>query len=525
MSYPIELSKIIPTEEEKHKIISIINKYKFHSIDDVGKIAFALSGFGDPSKHTDEQIERKLEGLIDDNQDKYIKYAENHGLASSIMDSRLGGSVYNPNNRFIHVRVDNVKSSSIGNKLTACILGTLLLGAGGLYAGLSDTSDSQEAYAEEEKIIYKNSIDQSEKLIEDEIQLNGTKTIKIKITFNSPDKTKIGADLVHESGNIGEGRTIVVLDTGYNYNHPALASSYLGGYDFVNNDNDPMDDYGHGSFVAGVITADASNKTSIQGVAPGAGIIAGKVLNATGYGDWNNIIRGIYWAVDGPDGKYGTGDDFNADAINISLGAGPFKYTPFCDEVLPEMTKAIKYATDKGVIVVASAGNDGYEGVGLPGCISNSLTVGAVNNNDVIAKFSGRGYAVDIVAPGVFIVSPTFGNSTKSLYSIGSGTSFSAPMVSGTIALIKAVHPEYIPEQVEEALFSTAKDLGNPNKDMVYRWGRLDAWAAVNYNPDMHKHFKINLSEKVAIDDSAKTTTTFNKKLSESLKLSDSLEK
>ncbi|MEK9175470.1 MAG: S8 family serine peptidase, partial [Patescibacteria group bacterium] len=89
---------------------------------------------------------------------------------------------------------------------------------------------------------------------------------------------QIGADVVHNSGNTGSGRKIVVLDTGYNRFHPELISSYLGGKDFVNNDDDPMDDEGHGSHVSGIITADGIDPKA-KGVAPDAGVIAGKVLD------------------------------------------------------------------------------------------------------------------------------------------------------------------------------------------------------------------------------------------------------
>jgi subtilisin family serine protease len=222
--------------------------------------------------------------------------------------------------------------------------------------------------------------------------------------FDSAANNQIGATAVHTGGNTGVGRKIVVLDTGYNYMHPELSSSYLGGKDFVNNDNDPMDDQGHGSHVAGIITADGIN-ASAKGVAPDAGIIAGKVLDALGSGFFSDIIAGIYWAVNGPDGIATTTDDFNADAINLSLGTGsPYLYKGFCDSVMPELTTAIKYAKDRGVTVVVAAGNIS-RGVSIPGCISHSTTVGAVDNLDKIAKFSGRGSAVDIVAPGVKIFS------------------------------------------------------------------------------------------------------------------------
>src|SRR3989338_2328167 len=294
-------------------------------------------------------------------------------------------------------------------------------------------------------------------------------------SMDSAANKQIGADIVQSSGNTGSGRKIVVLDTGYNYNHPELSSSYLGGKDFVNYDNDPADDNGHGTHVAGIITADGIDAKA-KGVAPDAGIVSGKVLDASGGGYFSDVVAAIYWAVDGPDGVYGTADDFNADAISLSLGTSrPYTYKGFCDNVLPDLTNAIKYARNRSVTVVVAAGNSGNAGVSIPGCISYSTTVGAVDGADKIAKFSGRGSAVDITAPGVGIYSSWLGNS----YKTASGTSMATPMVSGVVALIKAAHPGYSVSQVENALFTTAKDLGSAGKDSSYGWGRVVASKAV----------------------------------------------
>ncbi|MBX4200741.1 S8 family serine peptidase [Candidatus Parcubacteria bacterium] len=286
---------------------------------------------------------------------------------------------------------------------------------------------------------------------------------------------QIGANIVQVNGNTGAGRKVVVLDTGYNYTHPELISSYLGGKDFVNNDNDPMDDDGHGSHVAGIITADGINPNA-KGVAPAAGILAGKVLGADGSGYFSDVVAGVYWAVNGPDGVYGTADDFNADAISLSLGTGsPYLYKGFCDSVMPDLTNAFKYAVQKNVAVVVAAGNSGNPGVSLPGCISYATTVGAVNSNDQVANFSGRGNALDITAPGVSIYSSILGNS----YASWSGTSMATPMITGVVALIKSAHPSYTQSQVENKLFGTVKDLGKKGKDSDYGWGRVQANLAV----------------------------------------------
>lgn len=283
--------------------------------------------------------------------------------------------------------------------------------------------------------------------------------------------TQIRADLVQAAGNNGAGRKIAILDTGYNYNHPELSSSYIGGKDFVNDDNDPMDDNGHGSHVAGIITGDGVYPyPQAKGVAPDTGIIAGKVLGASGSGYFSDVVAGIYWAV----------DNYNPDAISISLGTGaPYLYKGFCDNALPDMTTAIKYAVDKGVVVVVAAGNSGSSGVSIPGCISYSTTVGAVDSSDKIASFSGTGNAVDITAPGVNILSAWLGSG----YASASGTSMATPVVSGTVALIKSAHPDYTVAQTQDALFKNVKDLGIAGKDSTYGWGRVDAYSATTITP------------------------------------------
>ncbi len=305
----------------------------------------------------------------------------------------------------------------------------------------------------------------------------GLKEDVMVFAMDSGANTQIGADVVQASGNTGAGRKVVVLDTGYNYEHPELSGSYLGGWDFVNNDSDPMDDHGHGSHVAGIITADGINPHA-RGVAPDAGIIAGKVLDGYGSGYFSDVIAAIYWAVDGPDGIPDTPDDFNADAISMSFGTGPpDTYYGFCNNVEPDVTEAIKYALNRGVVPVVAAGNWGNRGVSIPGCISYSMTVGAVYSSDEITGFSGTGKAVDITAPGFNIFSTRLGSS----YASSSGTSFATPMVSGTVALIKSAHPQYHAHQVQTALFQTAKDLGIEGKDIIYGWGRVNSSGAVNF--------------------------------------------
>ena len=294
---------------------------------------------------------------------------------------------------------------------------------------------------------------------------------------DSAINSAVAATPVQALGLTGRGRKIVVLDTGYNYNHPELRSSYLGGKDFVNHDDDPFDDNGHGSHVAGIITGDGIDPRA-RGIAPEAGIIAGKVLDAGGNGFISDLVAGIHWAVDGPDGIFGTADDFQADAINISIGAseGYIYLSTFCDAAVPALTAAIKYAIDRGVTVVVAAGNNGVNGVSLPGCISYSTTVGAITRSNVLAVFSGIGPSVDLVAPGVGLYSASLGSNYKSM----DGTSQAAPVVTGSIALFKEAFPNAsVDDIIKRGLFPSAVDLGWVGKDNHYGWGRIDAYEAL----------------------------------------------
>jgi serine protease AprX len=264
----------------------------------------------------------------------------------------------------------------------------------------------------------------------------------------------------------GAGRTVAVLDTGINYNHPELASSYAGGKDFVNNDSDPMDDNGHGSHVAGIITGDGVSPNA-KGVAPGAKILSGKVLDASGSGSISNIIAAIYWAS----------DNASVDVISMSLGTSTVFKNSNCDSYIPDLTTAINYAVAHGKVVVAAAGNS-PNGVSSPGCISSVVAAGAVDSHDTIASFSGRGFSMrdhGVVAPSVNIFSAWTGAS----YATASGTSMATPMVSGTIALMKQKNPSLTVSKIKSILYSTSKDLGSRGYDTTYGHGRIDAYSAV----------------------------------------------
>ncbi len=280
---------------------------------------------------------------------------------------------------------------------------------------------------------------------------------------------QIDADDVWALGYNGTGRIIAVLDTGIDTDHPELADSVVGGLNFIGSTvtTNFEDDNGHGTHVSGIITANGVNSNAI-GAAPGAGVWSGKVLNAQGSGYFSDVIEAIYHVA----------DNVNTDAISMSLGTNP-PYTykgSNCDAVLPSLTSAINYARSKGKSVVAAAGNSGGAGISIPGCISKVITVGAVDDSNVVTSWSGKGKSLELVAPGVTILSSWIGGG----YESASGTSMATPHVSAVVALMKQKISSLTPDQVTSKLTSTATDLGKAGYDTSYGYGLVNALAAVN---------------------------------------------
>ncbi len=256
----------------------------------------------------------------------------------------------------------------------------------------------------------------------------------------------------------GAGVVLAVLDTGIDYTHPdfggAMGGRVIGGYDFQNQDADPMDDHGHGTWVAGVAAAAG---TSFQGMAPGVSILAYKVCNARGLCPASRIISGLDRALN-PDGDPFTDDA--VDVINLSLG-------------LPEGTGndlvslAVDLAVEAGVVCVTAAGNVGeafgYHTIGSPGSAAGALTVGATDPASGVASFSARGpgrnrfgIKPELVAPGVAVMTTEPGGG----YGAHSGTSLATPLVAGAVAVLLEAHPGWSPEMVKAALMQQASNTG-----------------------------------------------------------------
>lgn len=230
----------------------------------------------------------------------------------------------------------------------------------------------------------------------------------------------------------GAGQTVCILDTGVNYTHADLGGGFgagykvLGGWDFVNNDNNPMDDNGHGTHVAGIVAANGT----VKGVAPGAKIIAIKVCNAAGSCGDSAIINGINWCIN-------NASIFNISVISMSLGGG--NYSGYCDNIDVEVAvaEAVNNASSRNISVVVATGNDGLSmNISSPACVSGAFPVASSNKADnSISSFSNRWNNSSLIvfsAPGELIYSTYLGG-----YAFDSGTSMATPHVAGELAIIK----------------------------------------------------------------------------------------
>lgn len=236
----------------------------------------------------------------------------------------------------------------------------------------------------------------------------------------------IQAPEIWEESNQGEGIVVAVIDTGVDTDHPDLKDQIIGGRNFTTDYNGNPDVYednnGHGTHVSGTIAASLNND-GVVGVAPKAKILSLKVLSGEGFGNYEWIISAINYAVEwrGPKNE-------RVRVISMSLG-GP--------EDVPELHNAIKNAVSEGVSVVVAAGNEGDDRedtfeYSYPGSYNEVIQVGAVNHDLDLAPFTNTNTEVDLVAPGVNVVSTYLDNKYASL----SGTSMATPHVAGALALL-----------------------------------------------------------------------------------------
>ncbi|MEV8535227.1 S8 family serine peptidase [Streptomyces sp. NPDC051211] len=285
------------------------------------------------------------------------------------------------------------------------------------------------------------------------VWLDGIRTARL-------DKStrQIGADKAWAAGYDGTGVKIAVLDTGIDTGHPDLAGQVVAAQDFSGSGS-TKDRYGHGTHVASIAAGTgAKSGGTFKGVAPGAKLLNGKVLDDSGFGDDSGILAGIEWAV-----------AQGAQVVNLSFGG------PDWPETDPLEAAVNKLSADKGVLFAVAAGNDGRAGPGTidsPASADAALTVGAVNDADAVADFSGTGPRLgdgaikpDVTAPGVdttaaaavgSVLVGRYGQNPAGYLTI-SGTSMATPHAAGAAALLKQKHPKWTGAQLKGALIGSAE--------------------------------------------------------------------
>lgn len=284
---------------------------------------------------------------------------------------------------------------------------------------------------------------------------------------------KIQADYAWNITTGSKTVLVCVIDTGIDYNHPDLKANYVPlGYNWVSNNSDVLDDFGHGTHCAGIIAAVINNGIGIAGLAQ-VRIMAEKGLDANGMGYDFNLANAIINATDA-----------GANIISMSWGGS----SP--STVLED---ALKYAYDHGVLLVAAAGNSGSSQKSYPAAYPEVIAVTATDSSDQLAYFSSYGDWVELAAPGVDIYStmPTYHVTMNDMgysmnYSYMSGTSMACPCVAGVAALIESEFPTLSRDAVRLRLRDTADHLGTPGFNIYYGYGRVNAFKALNQSFPAH---------------------------------------
>jgi len=271
---------------------------------------------------------------------------------------------------------------------------------------------------------------------------------------------QIGLDNVWENLIPGYSPVVAVIDSGIDSDHYELKDKIIGGYNFLNemNPEDTEDQSGHGTSVAGIITAEINNNYGIAGICPTCKIMPVKACSESGACTLFNIANSISYAVDN-----------GADIVNLSLG-GHFDADSYTAKVLYSLAN---YARSKNVLLVAAAGNENTDGSNYyPAALPNVISVAATDDNDLRAPFSNYGPKVNVSAPGVDIFSTVIDG-----FDYVSGTSISAAYVSGLAGLLKSVRPDLSPVMIESLIQTTSATL-NPDSQLP---GRIDAESLFNY--------------------------------------------
>jgi serine protease len=282
----------------------------------------------------------------------------------------------------------------------------------------------------------------------------------------------------------GAGQVVAVIDTGVDPTHPDLQGQLVPGYDFVDNDAQPVDQNGHGTLIAGIIAAATGNSVGVASVAPKAKIMPVRVLGTDGSGSSTAVAEGIAWAV-----------QHGATVVNLSLAQeSGANNTPLLRS--PAVDAAIKAAAEAGAVVVVAAGNSSTGGssqTAYDATTPGVIVVGASARNNRPAAYSDHGAGLDILAPGggsstdptangctqdQSIVSTWWNPHTqRSSYGGGCGTSMAVAFVSGAAALLRA--RGYDNAATIDRIQLTADDIGAKGRDDVTGYGILNAARAL----------------------------------------------
>lgn len=282
---------------------------------------------------------------------------------------------------------------------------------------------------------------------------------------------------------VGSNSVVVaVIDTGIDYNHADLAANvwtnsgeipnngvdddsngYIDdyhGYDFYNEDGDPIDDHAHGTHVSGTIAGVGNNGMGVVGVNWQTKIMGVKFLSGGGSGYISDAVSGTYYAVNN-----------GAKVLSNSWGGGGRSST---------MQTAIDYAYNNNVVFVAAAGNSNSDAYNYtPAGLNHVMTISATDYQDNKASFSSYGDVVEFAAPGVDVLSlKAQGGSCTTIgghYCRMSGTSMATPHAAGLAALVLSANPSMTPDQVQTAMQNGADDLGTAGKDIYFGYGRINA--------------------------------------------------
>lgn len=289
---------------------------------------------------------------------------------------------------------------------------------------------------------------------------------------NHPDlKDNVYRNLseIPDDGIDNENNGYIDDHTGWDFVHaPELEGYALG--DYLDEDNDVNDESFHGTHVAGIIGAKGNNSLGVSGVCWNVRLMplrAGFRTMDAGYLQDDDAAAAIIYAADN-----------GCKVINMSWGDTSYS---------PIIADACDYAYAKGVVLVASAGNDGTSELHYPARLANVIAVGSASRAKLLSSFSSHGQGLDLLAPGELILS-TYKDEGESLYYEQSGTSMSAPFVTGAIALMLSIQPELTPDEIRARLLSSTDDIYSPGYDYLSGHGFLNVEKFIrNSNPPFAK--------------------------------------